>query len=222
MTRILVVDDEAEVREVVRRGLELLGYEIETAADGSEGISSVENWRPDIVLLDLAMPRMSGLSALVHLRSWSQVPIIVLSVMGEEADKVRALEAGADDYLTKPFGMQELNARIRVVLRRLRPADAAESVFQFGEVRLDIERRIVSVRGEPVHLSPNEYEVFKLLALQAGRVLTYSTLLGRIWGPQYASEVQYLRPVMTSLRKKLGSQLIRTEPGVGYRLEEPA
>ena len=221
MTRILVVDDEAEVREVVRRGLELLGYEIETAADGKEGIGSVENWRPDVVLLDLAMPRMSGLSALEQIRTWSQVPIIVLSVMGEEADKVRALEAGADDYLTKPFGMQELNARMRVVLRRQRLAETAESVFQFGDVRLEVERRLVSVRGEPVHLSPNEYEVFKLLALQAGRVLTYSTLLSRIWGPQYAGDVQYLRPVMTSLRKKLGSQLIRTEPGVGYRLDEP-
>jgi len=222
MTRALVVDDEAEVREAVRRGLELLGYEIETAADGADGIATVESWRPDVVLLDLAMPRMSGLTALQHIRTWSQVPVIVLSVMGEEADKVRALEAGADDYLTKPFGMQELNARIRVVLRRLKPPETSESIFRFGDVRLDVERRSVSVQGEPVHLSPNEYEVFKLLALQAGRVLTYSMLLGRIWGPQYANDVQYLRPVMTSLRKKLGSQLIRTEPGVGYRLEEPA
>jgi two-component system KDP operon response regulator KdpE len=220
MTRALVVDDEAEVREVVSRGLQLLGYEIETAADGGDGIAKVENWRPDVVLLDLAMPKMSGLSALERIRTWSQVPIIVLSVMGEEADKVRALEAGADDYLTKPFGMQELNARIRVVLRRLKPVETQESVLQFGNVRLDVERRAVSVDGESVHLSPNEYEVFKLLALHAGRVLTYSMLLGRVWGPQYATDVQYLRPVMTSLRKKLGSNLIKTEPGVGYRLEE--
>lgn len=221
MTRALVVDDEAEVRAVLRRGLELLGYDIETAADGAEAIAKVEGWRPDVVLLDLAMPRMSGLSALQHIRSWSQIPIIVLSVMGEEADKVRALETGADDYLTKPFGMQELNARIRVVMRRLRPADTTESIFRFGDVSLDVERRIVTVHDDPVHLSPNEYEVFKLLALQAGRVLTYSTILGRIWGAQYVGEVQYLRPVMTSLRKKLGGQLIKTEPGVGYRLEEP-
>ncbi|MBV8718397.1 MAG: response regulator transcription factor [Chloroflexi bacterium] len=221
MTRVLVVDDEAEVREVLRRGLELLNYEIETAADGVQGLAKLEEWRPDVVLLDLAMPRMSGLSALQHIRASSQLPVIVLSVMGEEGDKVRALEAGADDYLTKPFGMQELNARIRVVLRRLKTVELHESVFQFSDVHLDVERRVVTVDGEPVHLSPNEYEVFKLLALQAGRVLTYSTLLSRIWGPEYANDVQYLRPVMTSLRKKLGSQLIRTEPGVGYRLEEP-
>ena len=221
MTRVLVVDDEAEVREVLRRGLELLNYEIETAADGVQGLAKLEEWRPDVVLLDLAMPRMSGLSALQHIRARSQLPVIVLSVMGEEGDKVRALEAGADDYLTKPFGMQELNARIRVVLRRLKTVELHESVFQFSDVHLDVERRVVTVDGEPVHLSPNEYEVFKLLALQAGRVLTYSTLLSRIWGPEYANDVQYLRPVMTSLRKKLGSQLIRTEPGVGYRLEEP-
>ena len=221
MTRALVVDDEAEIREAVCRGLELLGYEVETASDGAEGIAKVEDWRPEVVLLDLAMPRMSGLSALQHIRAWSQVPIIVLSVMGEEADKVRALEAGADDYLTKPFGMQELHARIRVVLRRLKPVETQESVFQFGDVRLDVERRVVTVHSQPMHLSPNEYEVFKLLALQAGRVLTYSMLLSRIWGPQYATEVQYLRPVMTSLRKMLGSQRIRTEPGVGYRLDEP-
>jgi two-component system KDP operon response regulator KdpE len=222
VTRVLVVDDEPNVREAVRRGLELLGFEIETAIDGADGVDKVEASRPDVVLLDLAMPRMSGLSALRHIRGWSQVPIIVLSVMGEEADKVRALEAGADDYLTKPFGMQELHARIRVVLRRLKPLDAAESVLQFGDVRLDVGRRMVSVNGEPVHLSPNEYEVFKLLALHAGRVLTYSSLLRHVWGEQYADDVQYLRPVMTSLRKKLGSRLIKTEPGVGYRLEYAA
>ena len=218
-TRALVIDDEPEVQQAVRRGLELLGYEIETAPDGAEGVAKVESWRPDVVLLDLAMPRMSGLTALQQIRSWSQVPVIVLSVMGEEADKVRALEAGADDYLTKPFGMQELNARIRVVLRRTGAAATPETVLQFGDVRLDIERRLVTVHGDPVHLSPNEYEVFKQLALQAGRVLTYGLLLSRVWGPQYRSEVSYLRPVMTSLRKKLGSRLIRTEPSVGYRLE---
>jgi two-component system KDP operon response regulator KdpE len=222
MTRVLVVDDEANVRDAVRRGLELLGFEIETAIDGADGVAKVETLRPDVVLLDLAMPRMSGLSALRHIRGWSQVPIIVLSVMGEEADKVRALNAGADDYLTKPFGMQELHARIRVVLRRLKPSDTAESVLQFGDVRLDVGRRMVSVNGEPVHLSPNEYEVFKLLALEAGRVLTYSRLLSHVWGEQYADDVQYLRPVMTSLRKKLGVRLIKTEPGVGYRLEDAA
>ena len=141
-TRVLVVDDEAEVRTAVRRGLELMGYEIEVASDGVEGVRKVEGWRPDVVLLDLAMPRMGGLSAIEHIRTWSKVPIIVLSVMGEEADKVRALEAGADDYLTKPFGMQELHARIRVALRHA----GTQSILQFGDVRLDMDRRLVTVQ----------------------------------------------------------------------------
>src|SRR5260370_20065634 len=154
-TRVLVVDDEAEVRNAVRRGLELMGYSIETASDGAEGVAKVETWRPDVVLLDLAMPRMGGLRALSEIRGWSTVPIIVLSVMGEEADKVRALDAGADDYLTKPFGVQELNARIRVALRHAQP-EPAQSVLQFGNVHLDVDKRIVTVDGEELHLTPIE------------------------------------------------------------------
>jgi len=202
MTRVLVVDDE-------------------TASDGIEGIAKVESWRPDVVLLDLAMPRMGGLRALEVVRAWSTLPIIVLSVMGEEVDKVRALDAGADDYLTKPFGVQELDARIRVALRHVKPESAA-SVLQFGNVVLDIDKHRVSVAGEEVHLTNIEYEVFKHLALEAGRVLTHRRLLSRVWGEQYENEVHYLRPVVTGLRKKLGSQLIRTEPGVGYRLQPAA
>jgi two-component system KDP operon response regulator KdpE len=216
---VLVVDDEAEVRTAVRHGLELMGYEIEVANDGADGIAKVESWRPDVVLLDLAMPRMGGLSALEQVRTWSKVPIIVLSVMGEEADKVRALEAGADDYLTKPFGLQELHARIRVALRHANTGPV-ESVLQFGDVRLDVDRRLVTVRGEEVHLTPIEYELFKQLALSPGRVLTHRALLNRVWGPQYEGEVNYLRPVITALRKKLGSRLIKTEPAVGYRLQD--
>jgi two-component system, OmpR family, KDP operon response regulator KdpE len=221
MTRVLVVDDEAEVRNAVRRGLELMGYTIETASDGVEGVANVESWRPDLVLLDLAMPRMGGLRALEMIRAWSTLPIIVLSVMGEEADKVRALEAGADDYLTKPFGVQELHARIRVALRHVK-SESSPSILQLGNVTLDIDKRLVTVRGEEVHLTPIEYEVFKQLALDAGRVLTHRRLLGRVWGEQYENEVNYLRPVVTALRKKLGIQLIRTEPGVGYRLQASA
>ena len=216
-TRVLVVDDEAEVRNAIRRGLELMGYVVETAADGVDGVAKVETWRPDVVLLDLAMPRMGGLRALSEIRSWSTVPIIVLSVMGEEADKVRALDAGADDYLTKPFGVQELNARIRVALRHAQPGPA-QSVLRFGDVRLDLDRRLVTLNGAEVHLTPIEYEVFKQLALEPGRVLTHRRLLSRVWGEQYETEVHYLRPVVTALRKKLGTQLIKTEPGVGYRL----
>jgi two-component system KDP operon response regulator KdpE len=215
-TRVLVVDDEAEVRTAIRRGLELMGYEIEVASDGAEGMKKVEAWSPDVVLLDLAMPRMGGLSALEHVRTWSKVPIIVLSVMGEEVDKVRALEAGADDYLTKPFGLQELHARIRVALRHA----GTQSILQFGNVRLDVDKRLVTVSGTEVHLTPIEYELFKQLALSGGRVLTHRVLLSRVWGPEYENEVNYLRPVITSLRKKLGTHLIKTEPAVGYRLQE--
>lgn len=215
--RVLVVDDEADVRNAVRRGLDLLGYEIAAAPDGAEGVRKVESVHPDVVLMDLAMPVKGGLSAIQEIRTWSDVPIIVLSVMGEEDDKVRALEAGADDYLTKPFGMQELNARIRVALRHAK-AGAGESVLSFGDVCLDVDKRVVTVLGTEVHLTPIEYELFKQLAVNAGRVLTHRTLLAHVWGPQYENEVSYLRPVITSLRKKLGSQLIKTEPGVGYRL----
>ncbi len=215
-TRVLVVDDEAEVRTAVRRGLELMGYEIEVASDGFEGVTKVDSWRPDVVLLDLAMPKMGGLTVIAEIRAWSKVPIIVLSVMGEEGDKVRALEAGADDYLTKPFGLQELHARIRVALRHA----GSQSMLQFGDVRLDIDRRLVTVRGEEVHLTPIEYELFKELASASGRVLTHRLLLNRVWGPQFETEVNYLRPVITSLRKKLGTRLIKTEPAVGYRLQE--
>ncbi len=198
-----------------------MGYDVDVAADGAAGVEMVESRHPDVVLLDLAMPTMSGLSALERLRTWSKVPVIVLSVMGEEDDKVRALEAGADDYLTKPFGMQELNARIRLALRHARP-EPEPSVWQSGTVRIDIEHRSVIVDGQEVHLTPIEYELLKQLVLGAGRVLTHRVLLARVWGPDYADETHYLRPIITSLRKKLGPQLIRTEPGVGYRLQPSA
>lgn len=217
-TRILLVDDEPNVRMTVRRGLEALGYDVEVGVDGLEGVRLVERWRPDVVLMDLAMPRMGGLSAIEQVRTWSAVPIIVLSVMGEETDKVRALDVGADDYLTKPFGMQELNARIRVALRHL-VRTAANQPVQFGDVSVDVAKRLVTVRGEEVHLTPIEYELLKQLVLNAGRVLTHQMLLERVWGPEYHAEVHYLRPVITALRKKLGPQLIQTEPGVGYRLK---
>src|SRR6202521_2273570 len=164
-TRVLVVDDEAEVRTAVGHGLEGMGYEIEVASDGLEGVSKVESWRPDVVLLDLAMPKMGGLSAIESIRTWSKDPIIVLSVMGEETDKVRALETGADDYLTKPFGLQELHARIRVAMRHA----GTQSVLQFGDVRLDVDKRLVTVSGVTVHLTPIEYELFMQLALSGGR-----------------------------------------------------
>jgi len=157
------------------------------------------------------------LSAIEQIRTWSTVPIIVLSVMGEEADKVRALEAGADDYLTKPCGLPELKARIRVALRHLSRL-GNDQPLQLGSVTVDVGKRLVTVSGQEVHLTPIEYELLKQLVLNAGRVLTHQTLLERVWGPEYEAETHYLRPVVTALRKKLGSHVIQTEPGVGYRL----
>jgi len=215
--RVLVVDDEANIRNSVGHGLLAQGFAVETAENGSEGVSKVRSWKPDVVLMDLAMPRMGGLSAIEQIRGWSSVPIIVLSVMGEEDEKVRALDAGADDYLTKPFGIQELSARIRVALRHAGQR-TGEAVRQFGNVSVDVVNRAVKVSGDEVHLTPNEYELLKLLAVNAGRVLTHEQILESVWGPEYREESGYLRPLVTSLRKKLGTRLIGTEPGVGYRL----
>ena len=215
--RVLVVDDEADIRNSVTRGLQAQDFDVETAVDGIDGLSKIERWRPDVVLMDLAMPRMGGIRAIQELRTWSEVPVIVLSVMGEEEEKVRALDAGADDYLTKPFGVQELAARIRVALRHL-SQPTTDTVRHLGDVSVDLGNRTVRLNGDEVHLSPIEYELLKHLVVNAGRVLTHGQLLERVWGPEYRAETAYLRPIVTSLRKKLGPQFIRTEPGVGYRV----
>jgi two-component system KDP operon response regulator KdpE len=218
--RVLVVDDEPGVRTSVRRGLQIQGYEVEVAADGQEGVEKARSWKPDVILMDLAMPTMGGISAIHLIRTWSTVPIIVLSVMGEESEKVRALDSGADDYLTKPFGMQELSARIRAALRRQAPVEEGRT-YEVGQVRVDTATRQVTVAGTDVHLTPTEYELLKQLVDNAGRVLTHRRLLERVWGAEYTEQVHYLRPVVTALRKKLGHHLIQTEPGVGYRLRVP-
>ncbi|HLG69413.1 MAG TPA: response regulator transcription factor [Chloroflexota bacterium] len=215
--RVLVVDDEADIRNSVRRGLQAQGFDVETAVDGIDGLARIERWRPDVVLMDLAMPRMGGISAIQELRTWSDVPVIVLSVMGEEGEKVRALDAGADDYLTKPFGIQELGARVRVALRHMSLAQS-DTIRELGSVSVDLSSRVVRVDRDEVHLSPIEYELLKHLVINAGRVLTHGQLLERVWGPEYRTETAYLRPIVTSLRKKLGPRFIRTEPGVGYRV----
>jgi len=215
--RVLVVDDEVSLRTSVSRGLSSHGFNVETAVDGQDAIEKVESWRPDVVLMDLAMPRVSGLSAIRQIRTWSEVPIIVLSVMGEEDEKIRALDAGADDYLTKPFGIGELGARIRVALRHV-SQPTTEMVRTIGDVVIDFGSRLVTVSGVEVHLTPTEYELLKYLAMNLGRVLTHGQLLEQVWGPEYRAETAYLRPIVTALRKKLGAQIIRTEPGVGYRM----
>lgn len=215
--RILIVDDEVDIRNSVARGLQAQDFDVESAADGVDGLAKVAQWRPDVVLMDLAMPRMSGLRAIQELRTWSEVPIIVLSVMGEEEEKVRALDAGADDYLTKPFGIKELSARIRVALRHL-SQPSTDTIRTLGDVSVDLGNRSAWVNGEEVHLTPIEYELLKHLVINAGRVLTHGQLLEKVWGPEYRAETAYLRPIVTSLRRKLGARLIRTESGVGYRV----
>ena len=222
--RILVVDDAPEIRTLLKRTLTGLGHSVEVAEDGVEGVQKARSWQPELILLDLAMPRMGGLTACEHIREFSQSPIIVLSVMGEEQDKVRALDAGADDYVTKPFGMQELTARVRAALRRR--SGSPLDKFACDGLVVDQGARRITVDGREVHLTPIEYGVLTFLVTNAGRVLTHSQILSHAWGPEYASELQYLRSFIGQLRKKLGDSAARphfilTEPGVGYRLRSP-
>jgi len=221
--RILVVDDEPQIARVLRRGLSARGYEVQTASDGEEALSTFSQWPADLVITDLSMPQMGGLELCRRLRKLSQVPIIVLSVKGEEKTKVEALDAGADDYVTKPFGMDELLARVRATLRRA-PAAIAREVreIELGDFRVDLEARIVIVRGEEIHLTPKEYELMVYLIRHAGKVLTHRVLLGAVWGGDYTEQTEYLRVFVGQLRKKIETdpakpRYILTEPWVGYR-----
>ena len=224
--RILFIDDEAQVARAVRAGLALSGFSVEWAATGKEGMERIAQWRPDVVLLDLTLPDIDGLEVCRQVREWSQVPIIVLSVRTADADKVTALELGADDYITKPFSMSELIARIRVALRHVaeRAGGTGRAArFQTGGLAIDFERRQVTIDGAEVHLTPTEYEVLKYLATNAGKVITHRILLRAVWGPQYEDEFQYLRVFIGHLRHKIEPDPARprylvTDPGVGYRL----
>lgn len=225
--RILVADDETQLRRAVRRSLEGHGYAVREAEDGLSSLRELGAFKPDVVLLDLVMPDMSGVEVCRELRKASQVPVIVLSVVGEERRKVEALDAGADDYLTKPFGMDELLARIRVALRRGNADRAQASVIKTGDLRIDLERRDVRLHDARVHLTPTEYSLLKYLATNTGRVLTHPMILAAVWGPEYASDVQLLRTFINQLRAKLGDdrdtpRYIYTDPGVGYRFAPPA
>ena len=226
--RILVIDDEPALRQAVERNLAGHGFEVRGAERGEAGLDLETRFHPDLVLLDMVLPDLSGTDVIVRLRERTSIPIIVLSVRGAEADKVRALELGADDYLTKPFGVDELLARIRVALRHAARSGARQdSTFRSGELAVDLERREVRVAGELVHLTPTEYALLGALIADAGRVLTDRALLQRVWGPEYGSEDHYLHVYMARLRKKLerdpgNPRLLRTEAGVGYRLLEVA
>lgn len=229
MARVLVIDDEAEIGRATRTGLSGAGFTVAWAATATDGIAQVAQWHPDVVILDLSLPDKDGLEVVRELRAWTPVPIIVLSVRAGERDKVTALELGADDYLTKPFTIGELIARVRVALRHAagRTASSDASRFQTGGLALDFERRRVTVDSKEIHLTPTEYEVLKYLALNVGRVITHRTLLRAVWGPAYDTEAHYLRVFVGQLRRKIEPEPSRpiyllTVPGIGYRLAESA
>jgi two-component system KDP operon response regulator KdpE len=220
--RILVVDDEAPIRRSLKVNLEGRGYTVDTAETGEKAIVAFENRRPDLLILDLLMPGISGIDVVRKLRAVSTIPIIVLSAIGEEAQKVQALELGADDYMTKPFGMEELFARIRSLLRRAAGATSADPVFVSGELSVNFDRREVSLDGQPVKLTPTEYDLLKYMIKHAGKVLTHRMLLEEVWGQAYVDQAQYLRVFVGQLRKKIEKhparpRFILTDPGVGYR-----
>ena len=222
--RVLVVDDEPEIRRALRTGLGYHDFEVRAVATGEEGLAQVASWRPDVVLLDLGLPGMDGFEVLARMQERGRAAVIVVSVMPGERDKVRALDAGADDYLVKPFGMEELLARIRAVLRRQAAIAGSEPVIRAGGLELDLARRQVSVEGRPVSLSPTEYEVLRYLALHAGKPVTHTTLLRQVWGEYAVGDRYNTRYVVAQLRRKLGDdpshpRYIVSEPGVGYRLE---
>ncbi len=221
--RILVVDDETQIARVLRRGLSAHGYEVQTANNGEEALDTFSQWPADLVITDLSMPQMAGLELCRRLRKLSPVPIIVLSVKGEERTKVEALDSGADDYITKPFGMDELLARIRAALRRTVASPSRElTEIELGDFHVDLEARSVAVRNNNLHLTPKEYELLVYLIRHAGKVLTHRILLGAIWGGDYTEQTEYLRVFIGQLRKKIepdpgNPRYILTEPWIGYR-----
>lgn len=221
--RILVVDDEPQIRRALRAGLTAQGYAVISVASGEEALDQAATQPPALVILDLMLPGLSGLEVCRHLREWSDVPILVLSARGQEKDKVHALDLGADDYLTKPFGMDELLARVRAALRRQgRGRLETEAALMVGEIVIDFARRVVTQQGEEIRLTPLEYDVLRYLAINADRVVTHRQLLSHVWGPENAEETQYLRVHIGHLRQKLERdparpQFLITEPGVGYR-----
>jgi len=226
---ILVVDDEPQIRKLLATGLGGYGHEVIAAADGEAAITAVARRRPDLVVLDIHLGREpDGLEVCRRVREWSRVPIIILSVRGDEATKVAALDAGADDYLTKPFGMEELRARIQAVLRRAvaPPGGSADSVIRAGALALDLANRRVMVGGDEVHFTPQEYDILRLLATNPGKIMTHRAILAAVWGPEYADMTHYVRIYVNQIRKKLrenpaaGVRYILNEPGVGYRFVE--
>ena len=221
---VLIVDDEPQIQRLLRVTLEANGYRVFDAATGSDGIAQAAQRRPDAVLLDLGLPDLEGLEVLKRLREWSRVPVIILSVRDREDDKVAALDAGADDYVTKPFNSAELLARLRAVLRHVQP-QGADAIFRTGELEVDLSARVVRKRGQEIKLTPIEYALLRLFVTHAGKVLTHRQLLTEVWGPKAVEQTHYLRVHIAHLREKLEANPAQpehfiTEPGVGYRMIE--
>jgi len=221
-TRILIVEDEAEIRRFVRLAMEAEGYEVHEADGVQRGLIEAGTRRPDLVVLDLGLPDGDGVELIRDLRAWSAVPVIVLSARSGEADKIAALDAGDDDYLVKPFGAGELLARVRAQLRRHQQTPAGETTIRFGDIGIDLVRRVVERNGEPLHLTPIEYSLLTHLATQPDRVVTHQQLLKAVWGPGHVQDTHYVRVHMANLRKKVEKQPSMpehfiTEAGIGYR-----
>jgi two-component system KDP operon response regulator KdpE len=225
--RVVVVDDELEIRRLLQANLEGKGYEVICAESAEQALQAIVHRQPDVMVVDLRMPGMDGLELTRRIRQQSTVPIIVLSGIGDEQSKVEALELGADDYVTKPCGMEELLARVKAVLRRSAGAQSAEPVFMCSELSVNFDRREVRLAGNPVKLTPTEYDLLKYMIQNAGKILTHRMLLSTVWGPAYINQVQYLRVFVGQLRKKIEKnparpRYIQTDPGVGYRFSMEA
>jgi two-component system, OmpR family, KDP operon response regulator KdpE len=221
---ILVVDDEPQITRVLKTTLSSQGYGVRSAGNGQEALDEMKSWLPDLVITDLRMPTMDGLELCRHIRLKSTVPIIVLSVKGEEAVKVQALDAGADDYITKPFSVNELLARVRAALRRVKAQEPGTPVIAIGDFYIDVSSRSVTVRNQEIRLTPKEFDLLVYLARHPGKVITHRVLLAAVWGPNSVEQPEYLRVFVGHLRKKLesvdhSSHYITTEPWVGYRFE---
>jgi len=220
--RILIIDDETQIRRFLRVTLTGHGYVVKDVGTGKEGLDAVARFSPDLIVLDLGLPDINGLDIVLQLREWSKVPVIILSVKGQETDKITVLDAGADDYVTKPFAMGELLARIRAAMRHITGTDE-QAVLQFDDLAIDLVHRRITVDADEIKLTPTEYEIVKNLAINAGKVITHRALLHTVWGPSYENESQYLRVYIAQIRRKLEHdpsrpRHIMTEPGVGYRL----
>jgi two-component system KDP operon response regulator KdpE len=228
VSRVLVVDDEPQIRRALRTSLEAHGHEVVAVGTGEEGVIAAADASPDLLLLDLGLPDIDGTEVIRRVRAFSEIPVIVLSVREAQHDKVSALDAGADDYVTKPFAMEELLARARAAMRRAAPEEPAPPILRYGDLEVDLARRLVSRRGRPLHLTPTEYSLLEALVTNRDKLLTHQWLLRRVWGQGYGTETTYLRTYVRALRKKLGDdaaspEMILTEPGVGYRwVAEPS